>query len=149
MLGYWGEPERTADAVRNGWMHSGDLAVIDEAGYGRIVGRIKDMIIRGGENIYPREIEEYIYTHPAVEDVQVVGMPDAKYGEEVLACVKLRAGASADADDIISFCRGRIAHYKVPRYVRFVDSFPLTVSGKVQKFLLREAMISEMNDQEK
>ena len=149
MLGYWDEPERTADAVRNGWMHTGDLAVIDEAGYGRIVGRIKDMIIRGGENIYPREIEEYIYTHPAVEDVQVVGIPDAKYGEEVLACVKLRAGASADADEIISFCRGQIAHYKVPRYVRFVKEFPLTISGKVQKYLLREVMVREFHDHEK
>jgi fatty-acyl-CoA synthase len=144
MLGYWDDPERTAEAVRDGWMHTGDLAVIDEAGYGRIVGRIKDMIIRGGENVYPREIEEFIYTHPAVEDVQVVGVPDAKFGEEILACIKLRAGAPADADDIIDFCRGRIAHYKVPRYVRFIDEFPMTVSGKVQKYLLREAMIADL-----
>ena len=146
MLGYWDEPERTADAVRDGWMHSGDLAVIDEAGYGRIVGRIKDMIIRGGENIYPREIEEFIYTHPAVQDVQVIGIPDVKYGEEVLACIKLRAGTSADAQAIISFCRGQIAHYKVPRYVRFVDAFPLTASGKVQKYLLRAAMVEEFRE---
>jgi fatty-acyl-CoA synthase len=146
MLGYWDDPEKTADAVRDGWMHTGDLAVIDEAGYGRIVGRIKDMIIRGGENIYPREIEEFIYSHPAVEDVQVIGVPDAKFGEEVLACVKLRAGASADADEIIAFCRGQIAHYKVPRYVRFVEGFPMTVSGKVQKYLLREAMIADCGE---
>ena len=146
MLGYWDDPEKTADAVRDGWMRTGDLAVIDEGGYGRIVGRIKDMIIRGGENIYPREIEEFIYAHPAVEDVQVIGVPDAKFGEEVLACVKLRAGASADADEIIGFCRGQIAHYKVPRYVRFVEAFPMTVSGKVQKYLLREAMIANINE---
>ena len=144
MLGYWEDREKTAEAVRGGWMHTGDLAVIDAAGYGRIVGRIKDMIIRGGENIYPREIEEFIYTHPAVEDVQVVSVPDEKFGEEVLACVKLRTGASADAEAIIAFCRGQIAHYKVPRYVRFVDQFPMTVSGKVQKYMLREAMINEM-----
>lgn len=146
MLGYWSDPEKTADAVRDGWMHTGDLAVIDEAGYGRIVGRIKDMIIRGGENIYPREIEEFIYTHPAVEDVQVIGVPDPKFGEEVLACVKLRAGATANADEIIAFCRGQIAHYKVPRYVRFIDAFPMTVSGKVQKYLLREAMIDNLGE---
>ncbi|MEJ7935793.1 AMP-binding protein [Sphingobium sp. AN558] len=146
MLGYWDDPEMTVAAVRDGWMHTGDLAVIDEAGYARIVGRIKDMIIRGGENIYPREIEEFIYGHPAVEDVQVIGVPDAKFGEEVLACVKLRAGASADADEIIAFCRGKIAHYKVPRYVRFVDVFPMTVSGKVQKYLLREAMIADLGE---
>jgi fatty-acyl-CoA synthase len=146
MLGYWDDADKTADAVRDGWMHTGDLAVIDEAGYGRIVGRIKDMIIRGGENIYPREIEEFIYTHPSVEDVQVIGVPDAKFGEEVLACVKLRVGASADADEIIAFCRGQIAHYKVPRYVRFVGSFPMTVSGKVQKYLLREAMIADLGE---
>ncbi len=145
MLGYWDEPEKTAEAVRGGWMHTGDLAVIDEAGFARIVGRIKDMIIRGGENIYPREIEEFIYRHPAVEDVQVIGVPDAKFGEEVLACVKLRAGASADEAELISFCRGQIAHFKVPRYVRFVQSFPMTVSGKVQKYLLREAMIAQLD----
>jgi fatty-acyl-CoA synthase len=144
MLGYWDEPVMTAEAVRGGWMHTGDLAVIDEAGYGRIVGRIKDMIIRGGENIYPCEVEGFIYSHPAVEEVQVIGVPDARYGEEVLACIKLRAGAAADADEIIAFCRGRIAHYKVPRYVRFVQAFPMTVSGKVQKYLLREAMIADL-----
>lgn len=146
MLSYWGDPEKTADAIRDGWMHTGDLAVFDEAGYGRIVGRIKDMIIRGGENIYPREIEEFIYTHPDVADVQVIGVPDAKFGEEVFACVRLRAGASVEADEIIAFCRGEIAHYKVPRYVRFVEEFPMTVSGKVQKYLLREAMIAELRE---
>ncbi|GGZ11396.1 AMP-binding protein [Novosphingobium colocasiae] len=142
MLGYWNDPERTAEAIRDGWMHTGDLGIVDEAGLGRIVGRIKDMIIRGGENIYPREIEEFLYTHPAVEDVQVIGVPDEKYGEDVLACVLRRAGAEIDAEGLINFCRGRIAHYKVPRYVRFVDSFPMTVSGKVQKYLLRETMIA-------
>ena len=142
MLGYWADPERTADAIREGWMHTGDLAVVDDAGYGRIVGRIKDMIIRGGENIYPREIEEYIYRHPAVEDVQVIGVPDEKFGE-VMACIRLRAGETVDAEAIRAFCRGQIAHYKVPRYVRFVESFPMTVSGKVQKYLLREAMLTE------
>ncbi|MFC4595946.1 AMP-binding protein [Sphingobium tyrosinilyticum] len=146
MLGYWDDPEMTAATVRDGWMHTGDLAVIDEAGYGRIVGRIKDMIIRGGENIYPREIEEFIYSHPAVEDVQVIGVPNAKFGEEVLACVKLRAEAAADAEEIIAFCRGKIAHYKVPRYVRFVEAFPMTVSGKVQKYLLREAMMADLGE---
>jgi fatty-acyl-CoA synthase len=146
MLGYWDDPEMTASVVRDGWMHTGDLAVIDEAGYARIVGRIKDMIIRGGENIYPREIEEFIYTHPAVEDVQVIGVPDAKFGEEVLACVKLRAGAVVDADEIRSFCRRQIAHYKVPRYVRFVGAFPMTVSGKIQKYLLREEMIARLEE---
>nr|WP_145206174.1 AMP-binding protein [Sphingobium sp. B2] len=146
MLGYWDDPDKTAEAIRDGWMHTGDLAVIDEAGYGSIVGRIKDMIIRGGENIYPREIEEFIYTHPMVEDVQVIGVPDAKFGEEILACVKLRAGAVADTKDIIAYCRGQVAHYKVPRYVRFVDTFPMTVSGKVQKYLLREEMKADFSE---
>ena len=144
MLGYWGDLEKTAEVVRHGWMHSGDIAVIDGEGYARIVGRIKDMIIRGGENIYPRELEELIYLHPSVLDVQVVGVPDAKFGEEVVACVKLRPGEPEDADAIIAFCRGRVAHYKVPRYVRFMDSFPMTVSGKVQKFQLREMMEAEL-----
>ncbi|UZW57402.1 AMP-binding protein [Sphingobium sp. JS3065] len=144
MIGYWGDPEKTADAIRDGWMHTGDLAVVDAEGYARIVGRIKDMIIRGGENIYPREIEEHIYRHPAVEDVQIIGVPDEKFGEEVMACVRLRAGETLDADTIIAFCCGQIAHYKVPRYVRFIDSFPMTVSGKVQKYLLREMMIADV-----
>ncbi len=146
MRGYWDDPERTREAVdAGGWMHTGDLAVIDGQGYCNIVGRVKDMIIRGGENVYPREIEEFLYGHPAVLDVAVVGVPDAKYGEAVCACVRLRGGVAATEQDIIEFCRGRIAHYKVPRHVRFVDSFPLTVSGKVQKYLIREQLRSELN----
>lgn len=144
MLGYWDDPDKTAGAVRNGWMHTGDLAVIDDKGYGRIVGRIKDMIIRGGENIYPREIEEFLYGHPSVEDVQVIGVPDPRYGEEVCACVRLRASTTASADEIIEFCRGKIAHYKVPKYVRFVDGFPMTVTGKIQKHVLREISSKEL-----
>ena len=144
MLGYWGEPERTAEAIRDGWMHTGDLVTIDDAGYARVVGRIKDMIIRGGENIYPRELEELLYLHPSVLDVQVVGVADERFGEEVMACVKLRPGAPEDAEAIVTFCRGRVAHHKVPRYVRFIDSFPMTVSGKVQKARLREMMEDEL-----
>jgi fatty-acyl-CoA synthase len=146
MRGYWGDPERTRDAIdAGGWMHTGDLAVIDEQGYCNIVGRVKDMIIRGGENISPREIEEFLYRHPAVLDVAVVGVPDAKYGEAVCACIRLRAGMSATEAEIREFCREQIAHYKVPRYVRFMDSFPLTISGKVQKYLMREHLRSELN----
>jgi fatty-acyl-CoA synthase len=146
MLGYWDEPEKTAAVLdAEGWMHSGDLAVIDDAGYGNVVGRLKDMVIRGGENIYPREIEEFLYGHPAVEDVAVVGVPDDRMGEELCAWIRLRAGSSGDEEEVRAFCRGRIAHYKVPRYVRFVDVFPTTVTGKVQKFLIREAMIAELD----
>jgi fatty-acyl-CoA synthase len=142
MLGYWGEAEKTADAIdRAGWMHTGDLATMDDEGYLRIVGRSKDMIIRGGENVYPREIEEYLYTHPDVADVQVVGVPDLRYGEESAAYVILREGADVDGEALREFCRGRIAHYKVPRYVSIVDAFPMTVTGKVQKFKLRERAI--------
>jgi fatty-acyl-CoA synthase len=145
MRGYWDDAERTRETIdAGGWMHTGDLAVIDEQGYCNIVGRVKDMIIRAGENVYPREIEEFLYGHPAVMDVAVVGVPDAKYGEAVCACVRLRAGMSATEEDIREFCRGQIAHYKVPRYVRFVDDFPLTVTGKVQKFLIRERLRSEL-----
>ncbi len=145
MTGYWNDPERTAEAVdAEGWMHTGDLAVMDADGYVRIVGRSKDMVIRGGENIYPREIEEYLYTHPDVVDVQVVGVPDARYGEQLLAAVRLRPGAATTEDDIREFCRGRIAHYKVPHYVRFVDEFPMTVTGKVQKYKLREQAIEDL-----
>jgi fatty-acyl-CoA synthase len=145
MLGYWEEPERTAEAIDSGrWMHTGDLAVMDEDSYVRIVGRIKDMIIRGGENVYPREIEEFLYTHPKISDVQVVGVPDEKYGEEILACVILRDGAkSLTRDELARFCRGRLAHYKVPRYLRVMDAFPMTVSGKVRKIELREAGIAD------
>jgi len=146
MRGYWDDAVRTQDAIDSaGWMHTGDLAVLDPQGYCNIVGRLKDMIIRGGENIYPREIEEFLYRHPAVFDVAVVGVPDAKYGEAVCACIRLRSGVTVTEDEIREFCRGQIAHYKLPRYVRFVDSFPLTVSGKIQKYLIRETLCSELN----
>jgi fatty-acyl-CoA synthase len=146
MLGYWEDPERTAESLdAHGWMHTGDLGVIDEEGCCNIVGRIKDLVIRGGENIYPREIEEYLYRHPAVQDVQVIGVPDRKYGEELCAWIVLRPGATLDEDEVRGFCRGQIAHYKIPRYVRFVDAFPTTVTGKVQKFAMREAMAAELD----
>ena len=145
MSGYWGDPERTAEAVDSGgWMHTGDLATMDTGGYFNIVGRIKDMVIRGGENVYPREIEEFLYGHPKIADVQVIGVPDDKYGEELCAWIQLVPGEAADADEIRGFCRDRIAHYKVPRYIRFVDGFPVTVTGKVQKFVMREQMIEEL-----
>ncbi|GII25407.1 AMP-binding protein [Planosporangium mesophilum] len=146
MLGYWEMPDRTAeviDAAR--WMHTGDLATMDEAGYVNIVGRIKDMVIRGGENIYPREIEEFLYTHPDIVDVQVVGVPDAKYGEELMAWVKLRDGAAPlSADALREYCRGRLAHYKIPRYLKIVDGFPMTVTGKIRKVEMREVSIEEL-----
>jgi fatty-acyl-CoA synthase len=149
MIGYWDEPERTADSIdEDGWMHSGDLATIDAEGYGNIVGRLKDMVIRGGENIYPREVEDYLYRHPAVEDVAVVGIPDEKMGEELCAWVRLKPGIEASADDMREFCRGQIAHYKVPRYVRIVGEFPTTVTGKVQKYLIREAMVADLQKEE-
>jgi fatty-acyl-CoA synthase len=139
MLGYWNDPERTDEAIDTaGWMHTGDLATMDVDGYVSIVGRSKDMIIRGGENVYPREIEEFLFRHPAVADVQVVGIPDARYGEEIAAFVRLKDGQSVEVEGIRDFCRGRIAHYKVPRYVFFVDDFPMTVTGKIQKYKLRE-----------
>jgi fatty-acyl-CoA synthase len=125
-------------------MHTGDLAVMADDGYVNIVGRIKDMVIRGGENVYPREIEEFLYTHPAVADVQVIGVPDERYGEEFMAWIMLQPGASATDDEIREFCRGRIAHFKIPRYVRFVDEFPMTVTGKVQKYLMRETSIADL-----
>jgi fatty-acyl-CoA synthase len=146
MRGYWDDAERTRDAIdTGGWMHTGDLGVIDEQGYCNIVGRVKDMIIRGGENVAPREVEEFLFRHPAVLDVAVVGVPDPKYGEAVCACVRLREGMTATEEEIREFCRGQIAHYKVPRYVRFVDGFPLTISGKVQKYLMREHLRTELN----
>jgi fatty-acyl-CoA synthase len=146
MRGYWNEPERTREVLdAAGWMHTGDLGVIDREGYCNIVGRVKDMIIRGGENISPREIEEFLYRHPAVLDVAVVGLPDPKYGEAVCACIRLRPGHSVTEADIQAFCRDQIAHFKVPRYVRFMEGFPLTVSGKVQKYLMREALRSELD----
>jgi fatty-acyl-CoA synthase len=145
MLGYWDDPEKTAEAIdRAGWMHTGDLATMDEDGYFNIVGRIKDMVIRGGENVYPREVEEFLFRHPKIEAVQVVGVPDQKYGEELCAWVKLKPGESAEAGEIQAFCKGQIAHYKIPRYIKFVDSFPMTVTGKVQKFVMREQMIREL-----
>jgi fatty-acyl-CoA synthase len=145
MLGYWDDAKQTAEAIDGeGWMHTGDLGVIDEAGYGNIVGRLKDMVIRGGENVYPREVEEFLFGSPKVADVQVVGVPDPRYGEELCAWIKLRPGETASEDEIKAFCKGRIAHYKVPRYVRFVETFPMTVTGKVQKFEIRAAMIAEL-----
>jgi fatty-acyl-CoA synthase len=145
MLGYWNNEEATRQAIDAArWMHTGDLAVMDEAGYVRIVGRIKDMVIRGGENIYPREIEEFFYMHPKISDAQVIGVPDPKYGEELMAWVRLREGETATAEELRAFCRDRIAHYKIPRYFKFVDAFPMTVTGKVQKFLMREQSIQEL-----
>ncbi|WP_425541202.1 AMP-binding protein [Streptomyces rimosus] len=146
MLGYWEEPERTDEAIdAERWMHTGDLAVMNDDGYLRIVGRIKDMIIRGGENVYPREIEEFLYTHPKIADVQVVGVPDAKYGEEIAACVILRdPAAGLTRDELARFCRSRLAHYKVPRYVHVLDAFPMTVSGKVRKIELRERLAARL-----
>ena len=145
MRGYWNDEEKTEEAIdRAGWMHTGDQATIDAEGYCNIVGRIKDMVIRGGENVYPREIEEFLYRHPKVQDVQVIGVPDEKYGEELCAWIKLRDGEDANADEIKAFCKDQIAHFKVPRYVRFVDEFPMTVTGKIQKFKMRETMIAEL-----
>jgi fatty-acyl-CoA synthase len=145
MQGYWNDPERTADAIdTQRWMHTGDLATMDDEGYVRIVGRIKDMVIRGGENVYPREIEEFLYTHPAVADVQVIGVPDERYGEELMAWVIPRGGATVTEEEVRAFCKGKIAHYKIPRYVKVVDSFPMTVTGKVQKFKMRETAIEEL-----
>ena len=145
MLGYWNDPQRTAEAIdAGGWMHTGDLAAMDDEGYVNIVGRIKDMIIRGGENVYPREIEEFLYTHPDVIEVQVVGVPDVRYGEEIVAWVQLCDGAETTAEDIKGFCRGTIAHYKVPRHIKFTDSFPMTITGKIQKFKMREQSIEEL-----
>ncbi|WP_441252897.1 AMP-binding protein [Pseudomonas putida] len=145
MLGYWDNPQATGDAIDPaGWMHSGDLAVMDEQGYVRIVGRNKDMIIRGGENIYPRELEEFFYTHPAVADAQVIGIPCSRYGEEIVAWIKLHPGHSATAEELQGWCKARIAHFKVPRYIRFVDEYPMTVTGKVQKFRMREISVAEI-----
>ncbi len=145
MLGYWDNDDATRGAIDAArWMHTGDLATMDEEGYLNIVGRIKDMIIRGGENVYPREIEEFLYSHPKVQDVQVIGVPDVKFGEEVMAWVRLREGQAATAEEIRDYCRGKIAHYKIPRYVKFVDGFPMTVTGKVQKFVMRDASVKEL-----
>jgi fatty-acyl-CoA synthase len=145
MRGYWADEEKTSDAIDGaGWMHTGDLAVIDDEGYCNIVGRVKDMIIRGGENVYPREIEEFLYRHPKIQEVAVFGVPDQRFGEQVGAWIRLREGEAASEEEIRGFCQGQIAHYKVPHYVRFVDSFPMTVTGKIQKFLMRDAMVEEL-----
>ena len=145
MLGYWNNPEGTADAIDHSrWMHTGDLAVMDDEGFVKIVGRSKDMIIRGGENIYPREIEEFLYSHSKIKDVQVIGVPDELYGEEVMAWVILKDGVEAEATELHAYCQGKIAHYKVPRYWRFTDSFPMTVTGKIQKFKMREISCKEI-----
>jgi fatty-acyl-CoA synthase len=149
MLGYWNNDEATRNAIDSArWMHTGDLATMDEQGYVNIVGRLKDMVIRGGENIYPREIEEFLYSHPQVSDVQVFGVPDARYGEELAAWVKLKEGQTATPDEMRAFCQGQIATVKIPRYWKFVDSFPMTVTGKIQKFIMRQAMIDELGLQD-
>ncbi len=145
MLGYWNDPEKTAEAIdTDGWMHSGDLATMDADGYVNIVGRIKDMIIRGGENVYPREIEEFLYTHPAIIDAQVIGVPDERYGEEIMAWVQLAPDETLTEDGLKEYCRGQIAHFKIPRYVKFVDGFPMTVTGKIRKVEMRDTSITEL-----
>jgi fatty-acyl-CoA synthase len=146
MLGYWNDEEQTRGAIDAArWMHTGDLAIMDDAGYLNIAGRIKDMVIRGGENVYPREVEEFLYGHPAIEDVQVIGVPDARYGEELCAWVKLRPGAGLTLEELRQYCTGKIAHYKIPRYLRISDGFPMTVTGKVQKFKMREVSVAELD----
>jgi fatty-acyl-CoA synthase len=144
MQGYWGDAARTAEAIRDGWMYTGDLATIDAEGYCNIVGRAKDMLIRGGENVYPREVEEFLFRHPKVQSVQVFGVPDPKYVEEVCAWITLKPGESCTEQEIRDFCRDQIAHYKVPRYIRFVNEMPMTITGKVQKFVMRDKMIEEL-----
>ena len=149
MRGYWNAAKETAEAIdRAGWMHTGDLGTMDENGYIAITGRSKDMVIRGGENIYPVEVEEFLYGHPTIGEVHAFGVPDRYYGEELCAWVRLKPGTTATEDDIRAFCRGRITHFKIPRYVRFVDSYPMTVSGKVQKFVMREMMRQELASSE-
>jgi fatty-acyl-CoA synthase len=151
MHGYWEDEEKTREAIdAEGWMHTGDLATMDAEGYVNIVGRIKDLVIRGGENIYPREIEEFLYRHPKIQDVQVVGLPDKKYGEELCAWIIPKPGQTLSADEVRDFCKGQIAHYKVPKYIQFVTEFPMTVTGKIQKFKIREAMKHQLGlDEEK
>jgi fatty-acyl-CoA synthase len=145
MLGYWNNPEATAEAIDPArWMHTGDLATMDAEGYINIVGRIKDMIIRGGENVYPREIEEFLYTHPKISEAQVIGVPDPKYGEEIMAWVKVKPGEQVTEEELKEYCKGKIAHNKIPRYLKVVDSFPMTVTGKIQKFLMRNQSIEEL-----
>ena len=145
MLGYWNDEKATAKSIDPGrWMHTGDLATMDDEDYVKIVGRIKDLIIRGGDNIYPREVEEFLYTHPGVVDAQLIGVPSETYGEEVMAWIKPRAGTTLDGKELALFCRGKIATYKIPKYWRFVDSYPMTVTGKIQKFRMREISIKEL-----
>jgi fatty-acyl-CoA synthase len=145
MLGYWNDPAKTAEAIdADGFMHTGDLAVMDADGYLSVVGRSKDMVIRGGENIYPREVEEFLYTHPDIVDAQVIGVPDVKYGEQLCAWVRLRDGATLTTEELRAYCQGRLAHYKIPAYLRVTDEFPMTVTGKVQKFKMRETSIDEL-----
>ncbi len=151
MLKYWNNDKATAEAIDEaGWMHTGDLATMDEEGYIQIVGRIKDMVIRGGENVYPKEIEEFLYAHPAISEVQVTGVPDKKYGEELIAWVKLNSTAGdVTGEELREYCKGKITHFKIPRYFKFVDEFPMTVTGKIQKFKMREISIQELGlDQE-
>ena len=146
MQGYWDDPEKTEESIDEaGWMHTGDLATMDQEGFCNIVGRVKDMVIRGGENIYPREIEEYLYRHPRISDVQVFGVPDVKFVEELCAWIILKPGDQCSEEEIREFCRGQIAHYKIPRYIRFVEEYPMTITGKVQKFAMRDKMIEELN----
>jgi fatty-acyl-CoA synthase len=148
MLGYWDAPAQTAEAIdRAGWMHTGDLATMDDDGFIAIVGRIKDMVIRGGENIYPREIEEFLYGHPAIDDVQVIGVPDEKYGEELMAWVRCKPDSSLTIDELRAFCQGQLAHYKIPRYLHITDAFPMTVTGKIRKIEMREQSIEILRTQ--
>ncbi|WP_336406936.1 AMP-binding enzyme [Gallaecimonas mangrovi] len=147
MLGYWDDPEKTNDTIDNyGWLHSGDLGVMDNDGYVEVVGRLKDMIIRGGENIYPREVEACFYQHPAVQDVQVFGIPDERFGETVCAWVQVKRGQQLDADTLISFAKPLLAHFKIPQHFHFVENYPMTVTGKVQKFKMREMMLTALKD---
>ena len=145
MRGYWDDEARTAEAIDSAhWMHTGDLATIDAEGYCNIVGRIKDMVIRGGENIYPREIEEFLYAHPKISDVQVFGIPDPKFGEQLCAWIRVKSGEQLTDREVVAFCKGQIAHYKIPQHIRFVDAFPMTVTGKIQKFVMRQKMAEEL-----
>jgi fatty-acyl-CoA synthase len=148
MKGYWNDTEKTAEAIRDGWMHTGDLAVIDAQGYCNIVGRVKDMIIRGGENVYPREVEEFLFRHPAIQDVQAFGVPDKKYGEELAVWIVVKPNRLVTQESIIDFCKGQIAHFKIPRYVKFVSEMPMTVTGKPQKFIMRKQMVAELGLEE-
>ena len=144
MLGYWNRPKATAETLQDGWLKTGDMGHADEEGYLYVTDRKKDMLLVNGINVYPREIEEFLYGHPKILDVQVIGVPDEKYGEELCAWIKLRDGEGASADDIKAFCKGQIAHFKVPRYIEFVDDFPMTVTGKIQKFVMRDQMIEKL-----